>query len=64
MPIRVLLVDDEGPARRKMRRLLAGASDFRSKSAEAADGDPRLKAIERLKPIRVPGRPDGRSTTG
>jgi two-component system LytT family response regulator len=49
MPIRVLLVDDEGPARRKMRRLLADASDFEV-AGEAADGDAAIEAIERLKP--------------
>jgi len=41
MPIRVLLVDDEGPARRKMRRLLADAAEFEV-AGEAADGDAAL----------------------
>jgi len=49
MPIRVLLVDDEGPARRKMRRLLAAAPDFEV-AGEAADGDAAIEAVARLKP--------------
>lgn len=52
MPIRVLLVDDEGPARRKMRRLLADAPDFEI-AGEAADGDTAIESIERLKPDAV-----------
>ncbi|HEV8147622.1 MAG TPA: LytTR family DNA-binding domain-containing protein [Bryobacteraceae bacterium] len=52
MPIRVLLVDDEGPARRKLRRLLADAPDFEI-AGEAADGDAAIESIERLKPDAV-----------
>jgi len=52
MPIRVLLVDDEGPARRKMRRLLADAPDFEV-VGEAVDGDAAIESIERLKPDAV-----------
>ena len=52
MPIRILLVDDEGPARRKMRRLLADAPDFEI-VGEAADGDAAIETIERLKPDAV-----------
>jgi two-component system LytT family response regulator len=52
MPIRVLLVDDEGPARRKLRRLLADAPDFEV-AGEAADGDAAIESIERLKPDAV-----------
>jgi len=49
MPIKVLLVDDERPARRKMMRLLESATDFEV-IGEAADGAQALAAVERLRP--------------
>src|ERR1700683_4683635 len=49
MPIKVLLVDDERPARRKMLRLLESAADFEV-IGEAGDGAQALAAVERLRP--------------
>src|SRR5579863_4479571 len=49
MPIKVLLVDDERPARRKMMRLLESAADFEV-IGEAGDGAQALAAVERLRP--------------
>jgi two-component system LytT family response regulator len=49
MSIRVLLVDDERPARRKMQRLLESASDFEV-AGEAADGAAAIEAIARIRP--------------
>jgi two-component system LytT family response regulator len=49
MSIRTLLVDDERPARRKMRRFLDATSDFEV-IGEAADGVEAIAAIARLPP--------------
>jgi two-component system LytT family response regulator len=46
MPIRVLIVDDEAPAREKLRRLLAAEPDVEV-VAEAADGEEAVAAIAR-----------------
>lgn len=45
MTIRVLIVDDEAPARAKLRKLVADHDDF-VLVAEARDGDEAVKAIE------------------
>ncbi len=49
MSIRVLLVDDERPARRKMRRFLESEPDFEV-IGEAEDGAEAISAIEKLRP--------------
>jgi two-component system, LytTR family, response regulator len=49
MSIRALLVDDERPARRKMARFLAAASDFEI-AGEADDGAAAVAAVGRLRP--------------
>lgn len=58
--MRVLIVDDELPARVKVRRLLAGADDIEI-AGEAATGREAVAAIKRLSPdvvfldIQMPG---------
>lgn len=52
MSIRTLLVDDERPARRKMRRFLDAAGDFEV-VGEASDGAEAIAAIARLRPDLV-----------
>lgn len=52
MPIRTLLVDDEPPARRKLRRLLAAENDVEI-VGEAADGSAAVALIEQLTPDLV-----------
>jgi len=58
--IRVLLVDDEAPARDRLRRLLSGIEEC-TVCAEAADGHQALEATARQHPdvllldIRMPG---------
>ena len=47
--IRCLVVDDEAPARAKLRRLLAAAEGF-AVVGDAADGDAAIDAIRRLEP--------------
>jgi two-component system, LytTR family, response regulator len=49
MSIKLLLVDDERPARRKMLRFLEAASDFQV-VGEADDGAQAIAAVERLRP--------------
>ncbi|SRR5579883_59403 len=49
MSIRALLVDDERPARKKMRRFLEPAADF-DVVGEAGDGNEAIEAIARLRP--------------
>jgi len=57
---RVLLVDDETPARRKLRRLLEGEADF-AVVGEAGDGPAAIREIREHRPdvvfldIRMPG---------
>ncbi|HEX7023928.1 MAG TPA: response regulator, partial [Gemmatimonadales bacterium] len=57
---RVLLVDDEPPARAKLRRLLAGEADFMV-IGEAASGPAAIEAIADLRPdlvfldVQMPG---------
>jgi two-component system LytT family response regulator len=59
-PIRVLVADDEAPARAKLRRLLAGDARF-SLAGEARDGFEALAQVEALKPallildVQMPG---------
>jgi len=50
--VRVLIVDDEEPARRKIRRLLSGESDVEI-VGEATTGSEALDAIRRLSPDLV-----------
>jgi two-component system, LytTR family, response regulator len=50
--IRVLVVDDEAPARRKMRKLLGGETGFEV-VGEAADGDEAVRAVLDLGPELV-----------
>ncbi|MEP6573236.1 MAG: response regulator, partial [Gemmatimonadota bacterium] len=58
--LRVILVDDERPARARMRRLLAGLPDLEI-VAEADDGPTAVSAIRQFAPdlvfldIRMPG---------
>jgi two-component system LytT family response regulator len=58
--IRTLLVDDEQPARERLRRLLAGAADIEI-VGEAEDGEQALERIVEAKPdlvfldIQMPG---------
>jgi two-component system LytT family response regulator len=49
IPRRVLLADDEAPARRKLRRMLEAAGGW-TVAGEAADGATALDAIRRLQP--------------
>jgi two-component system, LytTR family, response regulator len=61
--VRVLIVDDEEPARRKMRRLLSGEPDVEI-AGEATTGTEAVDAIRRLDPdlvfldVQIPP-PDG-----
>jgi two-component system LytT family response regulator len=50
--VRVLIVDDEEPARRKIRRLLSGETDVEV-VGEAATGTEAIEAIRRLTPDLV-----------
>jgi two-component system LytT family response regulator len=50
--MRVLIVDDEAPARAKLRRLLAGEPGI-AEVAEAADGEAAVAAIEAARPDLV-----------
>jgi two-component system LytT family response regulator len=50
--IRVLIADDEGPARAKVRKLLADARDFEV-AGEAADGEEAVARIRALRPDAV-----------
>jgi two-component system LytT family response regulator len=50
--VRVLIVDDEEPARRKIRRLLSGETDVEI-IGEAATGTEAIEAIRRLTPDLV-----------
>jgi two-component system LytT family response regulator len=50
--VRVLIVDDEEPARRKIRRLLSGETDVEV-VGEAATGAEAIEAIRRLTPDLV-----------
>jgi two-component system LytT family response regulator len=50
--IRVLIADDEGPARAKVRKLLADARDFEI-AGEAADGEEAVARIRALRPDAV-----------
>lgn len=52
MPIRTLIVDDEPPARRKLRRLLAYENDVEI-VGECADGSAAVALIEQQKPDLV-----------
>ena len=60
MKIRALIVDDEAPARNKVRRLLAGEEGFEV-VAEAENGEEAVEAIANLRPdvvfldIQMPG---------
>jgi two-component system LytT family response regulator len=60
MSLRVLIVDDEAPARRKVRSHLSGKADV-AIMGEAADGLEAVDAIQRLRPdlvfldIQMPG---------
>lgn len=45
----VLIVDDEGPARARLRRMLAGEADFEI-IGEAANGDEAIRAIGEHRP--------------
>ncbi len=47
--IRLLIVDDESPARAKVRKLLAGEDDFEI-VGEACDGEGAVECIRRLRP--------------
>lgn len=51
-PIRTLIVDDEAPARARLRRLLAAEPDF-AVVGEAADGEEAVAALEALRPDLV-----------
>lgn len=59
-PFRVLIVDDEAPARSKIRRFLAPDERFLA-AGEAADGNEALASVQRLGPdllildIQMPG---------
>lgn len=59
-PLRVMLVDDEEPARDRLRRMLAGFADVEL-VGEASDGEEALERIESLGPdlvlldIQMPG---------
>lgn len=61
MKLRVLIADDEAPARREMRRLLARHPEVEI-TAEAKDGDEAVAMIQKHSPdlvfldIRMPGR--------
>ncbi|MEZ5333135.1 MAG: response regulator [Thermoanaerobaculia bacterium] len=49
MTLSVLIVDDEAPARRKLRRLLEAEADV-ALAGEAADGEAAVGAIRELRP--------------
>jgi two-component system, LytTR family, response regulator len=49
MNLRTLIVDDEAPARNRVRRLLAAEPDVEI-AGEAADGDAAIRAIVELRP--------------
>jgi len=59
-PFRVLIIDDEAPARAKIRRFLASDGRFLA-AGEAADGTEALASVRRLRPellildIQMPG---------
>ncbi|RJS19187.1 DNA-binding response regulator [Corallococcus sp. H22C18031201] len=59
-PFRVLVVDDEAPARAKVKRLLAGDERF-ALAGEASDGPEALAQVEALQPdllvldVQMPG---------
>ena len=59
-PFRVLIIDDEAPARAKIRRFLAADGRFAA-AGEAADGTEALTLVQRLRPellllnIQMPG---------
>jgi two-component system LytT family response regulator len=59
-PMRILLVDDEAPARERLRRLLAGLEDVQV-VGEAGDGIQAVEMIEKQRPdlvlldIQMPG---------
>lgn len=50
--IRVVIVDDEPPARAKLRKLLAGEEGFEV-VGDASDGDEAVRAIRELRPDAV-----------
>lgn len=60
MSLRVLIVDDEGPSRRRVRALLEGAEDVEI-AGEAHNGLEAVEAIQRLRPglvfldVQMPG---------
>ena len=60
MKLRVLIVDDEPPARRRLRDLLAHDGEIEL-AGECGDGDAAVKAIETLRPdlvlldVQMPG---------
>jgi two-component system LytT family response regulator len=59
-PMQILLVDDEAPARARLRRLLAGVQDVQI-VGEAVDGLQAVEMVERLNPdlvlldVQMPG---------
>lgn len=63
-PTRILIVDDEAPARTRLRQLLEATDGFRI-IGEAVDGQDALESATRLKPdimlldVRMPGSMDG-----
>ena len=60
MSLRVLIVDDEPPARERLRSMLAEAGDFEV-AGEAGNGEQALDMVDRLTPdivlldVRMPG---------
>jgi two-component system response regulator AlgR len=60
MSLRVLIVDDEGPARERLRSMLIEAGTFEV-AGEAANGEQALDLVDRLQPdivlldVRMPG---------
>lgn len=61
-PLRVLIVDDEPPARAKLRRLLAAQPGISLLAEEAGDADAALRLVQAQRPdavfldIQMPGR--------